>query len=128
MRHSPYLGKALNDLPEIVNRAVDTLSFRKVQFDAIVVTGVSGMLLGPILAYQLGKRLAIVRKEDDKQNHATVRIEHGMNADDRWIFVDDITASGQTYDRVKRLMSNIKAGEPVGSYMYNWDEWTEGGY
>jgi len=122
------LGKALNDLPEIVNRAVDTLSFRKVQFDAIVVTGVSGMLLGPILAYQLGKRLAIVRKEDDKQNHATVRIEHGMNADDRWIFVDDITASGQTYDRVKRLISNIKAGEPVGSYMYNWDEWTEGGY
>ena len=122
MRHSPYLSQALDDLPGVVERAYTTL--RKVKFDAIVVTGVSGLLVGSALAVKMGKRLAIVRKRDDRENHATVQIESGMKPNDWWIFVDDITASGATIERVKRIMPT----EMVGCYMYNWNEWTEGGY
>jgi len=120
MNHSPYLNQALSDLPAIVERAHDAL--RGKAFDAIVVTGVSGLLVGSALAYAMKKRLAVVRKADDRNNHAIVGVESGMELHDRWIFVDDIIASGRTIARVRRIMADTM----VGNYMYNWNEWTEG--
>ena len=126
MNHSPYLNKALNDLPGLLKRSAITLTAAQVEFDAIVCTGVSGMLVGPALAVALGKRLAIIRKKDDKMNHATVEIESGMEPDDRWIFVDDIIASGRTATHVMERMGKAVGGECAGYYMYNWDEYYEG--
>jgi len=126
MKHSPYLSSALNDLEGTVHNAHCTLG--PVDFDAIVCIGVSGMLVGPALAVSMGKGLAIVRKTDDKQNHAVVRVETNMKDGDRWIFVDDLISSGETARRVSEIMLRDGWGDPTGTYLYNSDEYTKGGW
>ena len=130
MRHSPYLEKVMTDPGTLVLKARETLCPIVNTFDAIVCTGVSGMLLAPTLAWVLDKRLAVIRKGDDKQNHATTEVESSLDYNDRWIFVDDMIASGATIQRVERRMLRLEGfeGEMVGYYMYNGGEFTKGGW
>ncbi len=123
MKHSPYLSEPLYDLARVVNGARRTLD--RVNFDAIVCTGVSGMLVAPALSMAMGKKITVVRKPDDHQNHAMTRIESGMEHDDRWIFVDDLCASGQTRERVRNAMVDSGYGDPVGTYLYIDDLYRE---
>ena len=126
--HSPYLQHVLMNTGEVIAAATETLSHYDDEYDAIVCTGISGLLLGPMLAHLLGKRLAVVRKPEDKDNHAVVRIESSMSRNDRWIFLDDLVASGGTIQRVLESMdvSPGYAGPMVGCYLYNDDRWTGG--
>jgi len=125
-RHSPYLTSALYNMQMIVDDAVKEL--RNIQFEAMVCTGVSGLLVAPLLAYKMGKTLAIVRKEKDTDNHADTRIESGMEVGDRWIFVDDLIASGATIIRVKELMAYAGWPPMVGHYTYNSPHFTPGSW
>ena len=97
------------------------------EFDAIVVTGVSGLLLGPTLAYLLGKRLGVVRKTM-KDSHAITGIEHNMEPADSWIFVDDLVASGETIKRVEEAMEDVGFKRMQGRYLYNRDAYEKGGW
>ncbi len=117
MKHSPYLSTALEDLAWTVDKAREKLD--GIGFDAIVCTGVSGMLVGPALALAMRKKICIVRKPDDHQNHAMARIESGMETDDRWIFVDDLICSGGTEQRVSSIMNKGGYGFSSGTYLYN---------
>ena len=132
MDHSPYLNCAMTQTQRVIGDALKTLGDHVKEFDAIVVTGVSGLIVGPTLAYLLGKRLAVVRKKSDwhttGNNHAVVNVESALNMNDRWIFVDDLIASGETIKRVETEMRVVEGfkGKMAGRYLYNSDCWTEG--
>lgn len=82
-------------------------------FDTIVVTGMSGALFGAPLAYILNKPLLVVRKELDTTTHGAQRLEgnHGL---ERYLFVDDMVASGDT---LRYVVYGISAKLPNAKLM-----------
>ena len=126
-KHSPYLKDALNETGNVVRLAIETLT--PIGFEALVVTGVSGMLIGPIVAHLMGKRLAVIRKSHELNHivsHAEIMVETNMKAGDRWVFFDDLIASGQTIQRAHLAMDEVGRPEGVGHYLYNCNEFTGG--
>jgi adenine/guanine phosphoribosyltransferase-like PRPP-binding protein len=118
---SSYLDKALTDPARVVAHARDRL--RGVKFDVIVVSGTSGLLIGPLMARAMRKRLAVVRKNVGKDSeHATHIVEGYLGG--RFLFVDDLISSGKTRDYVMRQYRAACAQhdmptEFAGSYLYN---------
>ncbi len=98
-------------------RAVQCLS--RFEFDTIVVTGVSGLIIGPVLAHLTGKKLLVVRKPNES-THSYNYIEGEMGH--QWIFVDDFISSGGTLDRVvERVNVNFGGVKFVGFYSYFYE-------
>lgn len=109
-----------NDLRVTVAQAVEDL--RDVDFDSIAVTGVSGMAVGFPLAAQLGKRIAVLRK-DGEDNHSCEKWAGHAGLVGRTIIVDDFVAGGDTYRRLRTALDAFPGAynevvEYVGSYMY----------
>lgn len=75
--------------------------------DAIVATGVSGLIVAPIVAFDMGLPLVVVRKDDDKTTHSMCKVEGTLS--DRYAFVDDFFASGRTLARVWRRLTQEHA-------------------
>jgi orotate phosphoribosyltransferase len=106
IKHSPYLSGAIADVSThagcvqgILRALTRAEKFDGLEFDAIGCTGVSGLLMGPTIAYLMGKRLAVIRKDADKPgaaNHACVKVEHNLVEGDRVLLIDDLIASGST--------------------------------
>jgi adenine/guanine phosphoribosyltransferase-like PRPP-binding protein len=68
-------------------------------FDTIAFCGVSGCLIGPLLATSLKKEMIVVRKPRDDR-HSSYEVEG--NADVKnYIIVDDLISSGDTMSHVK---------------------------
>lgn len=77
-------------------------------FDVIAVRGVSGMTFGSILAHHLGLPLTVVRKSEDKVDcHSPNKVEHGREYPYRFLFVDDLIASGDTYQKVASALGGV---------------------
>jgi hypothetical protein len=118
--YSSYLTSAFCHPKEFLEHP--NLASRRMTFDTVVVTGVSGMLLGPIIAYKYDKNLLVVRKPDDSSNHSTMSVEGALG--DRWLFVDDQTSSGATLSRVKQAVGAFARTVAhrdtlwIGSYFY----------
>ena len=121
--HTTYLGR-LFDLEEFqlsVRKAEATLE--NVDFDAIAVTGNSGTIFGGALSFAMNKNLILVRKAEDNC-HSSLSVEGAFNCT-KYIFVDDIMMSGDTFNRVYRI---IKRDYPVpcelvGIYEYSLGIW-----
>jgi pyrimidine operon attenuation protein/uracil phosphoribosyltransferase len=99
--HASYLRKIFNHKKQ--NKVVSDIKLlikeRELKFDGFVVTGVSGVAMGAILARSMRKELIIVRKDNDG-THSSYSVEnyhHGKS----YIFLDDLIASGRTYQNVK---------------------------
>ena len=115
-----YLVNAMFDHEENQMEAINNL--KGVEFDTIVVTGVSGLVFGIPLAQRMNKHIAIVRKDKDgthshKSIEATVtRAEFG-----RWLFVDDLIDTGKTEKRVKAKIKEHTDGIAIyiGSYLFD---------
>lgn len=116
-----YLTRA-HDLPELIAKAKERLA--GIDFDTFVGTGLSGTIAAPVLAYALNKKFLIVRKASDAelQNHSGHSSEGHLGA--RWVFVDDLISSGDTFRRVADV---VGATDPdtryAGIYLYGgmWD-------
>ncbi len=71
----------------------------KTPIDAIVATGTSGLLLGPILSYLTGIPLLVVRK-DTENCHSSNICESNFSIEDRKVvnvvIVDDLISTGTT--------------------------------
>jgi hypothetical protein len=93
---SEYLGQALQRRwrSELINQLVTFLQDKSHLFDAIAFRGMSGALIGPVLADRLDKKLIMVRKPTDGESHSRMTVE-GEKAD-RYIIVDDFVSSGST--------------------------------
>jgi hypothetical protein len=124
----------LDDLGETVAETVNTLRNHQSKFDFIVVTGVSGILVGAPVAVALDIPIVVVRKPDDRA-HDEQDVVNYAHAEGRWIFLDDFRQSGRTIKRVQeRMGQRLRCGkkfsppkEPlnppvyVGNYMYGED-------
>lgn len=93
-----YMDRALNDVNGII--ADVRAAMKGIKYDTIVVTGASGMMIGPILARALRKNVFVVRKEAEFQSsHSYSKFLGKLGK--RWIFVDDFCSSGETFKRVR---------------------------
>jgi hypothetical protein len=86
-------------------------------FDAVVVTGTSGTLMGGLLAHIAGKGIIVIRK--DLNCHSSRKIE-GTTKAKRLVFLDDLVDSGSTFQRVNNELTEFL--EPgwqwAGSFLY----------
>lgn len=107
--HAEYL-KSVFDV-RLRNRTVAAivklLKDKKIKYDAIVVTGVSGITMGSMVAFHLKKRLVIVRKNiGGEATHSCIKVEHTERGKlVRYIIIDDLIDSGDT---VKRIINSIE--------------------
>lgn len=116
--HASYLSQIFTHPERVISDA--TVALANVDYDTIIGTGVSGALAVQLLARALGKHYAIVRKPKDG-THSMNAIEGRVGR--RWVFVDDLIASGTT---ARRVIDSIKqhselygwATKRVGSYLY----------
>jgi len=100
-----YGGDGLGDLEKVARRTTADLRLHKNEWDSIVVTGVSGLLVGPIVAVRLHKPLVVIRKQVDLQNsHASTLVENWLRLGMRYCLVDDFTSTGATITRVKKVV------------------------
>jgi hypothetical protein len=97
-----YMDDAWEQQGAIIAEAQDQLA--DVDFDTFVVTGLSGSLVAPVLAWVMGKKFFVLRKPNDGSHHA----RHGAlwvgSLGKRWIFLDDLVDSGLTRQRVFRAL------------------------
>lgn len=89
-----YLEQVFYQPEVLLRRARHLLRPARDDFDVLVVTGISGVLFGSMLARSLKKDLAIVRKRDDRSTHSGHTVEGWIGP--RALFVDDLVASGDT--------------------------------
>jgi adenine/guanine phosphoribosyltransferase-like PRPP-binding protein len=123
-----YLSEILKKPGEFARNAAERL--HGVDFDVVVVSGTSGLLIGPSLAAALGKRLAIVRKSSDN-SHSYHVVEGWIGG--RWLFVDDLIDSGSTVRRVASAYVEACRGQCAletcaGAYLYGDFGLTLSGY
>lgn len=124
-----YDNGQLGDLGATIDLAFEYLSheWHRSKFDAIVVRGISGLLVGPAVAVRLGVPLVVVRKPGDASHStgdnppperpATV---HGIDrrASLRVLFLDDFISSGATYRAAKEAVERESEYRVVASYSY----------
>jgi hypothetical protein len=135
-RHNYFSEKGLANSKAYVRAARKAL--KDVDFDTIVVTGLSGMGAGSILAHSMGKNLFVIRKGGE-QTHDW-RAGFGVMGK-KWIFLDDLIDSGSTWHRVQeyvttasgdnafevwdgRKLTNLRP-KFVGAYFYVGMDWTK---
>jgi len=109
---SDYLAPALqyNYVYRFMKQAVSLV--KQYDFQAFAFSGMSGALVAPLLAYRTHKTMIMVRKpktKDDEGNssdHSYLRVE-GDAAAQRYIIVDDFTASGRTLRHIVKEISEF---------------------
>jgi hypothetical protein len=114
LRSSQYLRNSF--LPDGSADYVQKIAecIRPLGVDVIVVTGLSGVLLGTRVAAMLGCRLAVVRKEVTE--HASYSVEGWLGG--RWIFFDDLIDSGATLrNAVSRYAIAMREADQTGQYL-----------
>lgn len=119
-----YCESIVSDPDEVIGRAKDELD--GVDFDTFVVRGMSGALIAPLLAREMGKKWLLVRKPEDAQSSHSSTMWIG-ELGRRWIFLDDFVSSGNTrrkvFDGVAAAIQHYnngvdyswKTGENVGT-------------
>jgi hypothetical protein len=116
--HASYLSNLFEDPAGTVRRF--RAKVRHVDFDTLVGTGLSGALAAQLLAQSVSCHFAVVRKSGES-THSNNTVEGVIGK--RWLFVDDLVASGETRSRVKTAMQSfceIHGFESVyvGDYLY----------
>lgn len=123
-----YYQEAFNHTKIIVEKSIEILS--AIDFDTIVCTGVSGVVIAPILAYKLHKNLFIIRKGEN--TNASDNSSAGVLGES-WLFVDELIDSGKTYNRVRNEIISIcekNKDHPtkfVGVFLYGNLSWRDEG-
>lgn len=113
-----YLGTAINFTDDDCLTAAKKLNH--VDYDTMIGTGLSGALVIPVLAKFLSKQWAIIRKDGEGQHMFESFVG---DIGERWLFVDDLIATGATLRRVYREVREICQQENhtttfVGLYEY----------
>lgn len=124
-----YLKEAFNTPQELFDQAFDYLADK--DFDTMVGIGLSGSLIVPVLAREFSCDFAIVRK-DPTSSHSGSSVEGVIG--DKWIFVDDLVDSGDTFYKVKNAIKSVCAPDEwnhpdghettfMGTYLYHSRRW-----
>lgn len=100
VQHAHYLLPLLDgqSATKHLDKFISLIQNSKVEFKYIVVRGLSGILMGTLVAHRMGKTLAVVRKKDEGSHGFSV--EAGGNwgdvMKDNFIIIDDLIDSGAT--------------------------------
>lgn len=116
--HSGYLSSIFQKTKrkKVVKKLENILNKYTLPYDGFVVTGVSGITMGSIMANLLNKELVVVRKTT--QNcHADYKVENAKPKG-KYIFLDDCISTGKTFDRVFKAMKKVK-GVIIGHVLYD---------
>jgi hypothetical protein len=126
---SDYLTKCFFDLDFMVRTSAERLQPHVDRFDAVVVRGMSGLLVGPMVASLLKKPWCIVRKSGECTHSDHKVVEGWHNFKTYIIIIDDLIASGATvkliqqtiHDQARAYSENWERGIPecVGIYLFN---------
>jgi hypothetical protein len=123
--YSSYLASAFE--PALFKRTADIMCkcLKTLHFDAIAFRGMSGSLFAPLVAYRLGKKMVMVRKDGDG-NHSGMLTE-GWRMVDRIVIIDDLICTGNTIQSLVRSLNLSRRDtqrdkEPVkiaGAFFYH---------
>lgn len=117
IQNESYSKGFISDVESLVEEARSALE--NVDFDTMAGRGLSGSLIIPVLARELGKHFFIVRKTEES-SHTDALGEGRMGR--RWVFVDDFVSSGATRNAVRETVDefcrNRWSTEFIGSYLY----------
>jgi adenine/guanine phosphoribosyltransferase-like PRPP-binding protein len=116
----------LSDMTEVVRATTDRLRPIRDTFDSIVVTGMSGVLVGSPVALRLRKPLVVIRKHNDNTHQVDSRVGSAKvinlaRLGTRALFLDDFTHSGKTTHRVRQYVQ-LAGASVVREYYYDYDE------
>ena len=104
----------------IIIKAVCDLRKISNEFDSIACCGISGLMVVPQIAELLNKHILIIRKKNDKCYSDFIM--EGVNPG-RYIIVDDLICSGNTYRYITKSISNeYSRTQCVGLYCYMPEE------
>ena len=131
-----YSGlSGLSDLADTVATCISDLTPHVNEWDSIVVTGCSGMLVGPAVAIALGKPIGVIRKEYDREHSHSYGLLVGWeHFGERYLFLDDFSSGtpGCTLERViKTIDENFispRSSKPeiTATYYYSSRRYTNG--
>lgn len=113
---SSYLSDAL--VPRRAKIIVDTIKkvigLYKIEFDTIAFRGMSGALIAPTVAMELGKELLMVRKKQ-AEAHSSYMVEGNIESN-KYIIIDDLIASGATIRNTVFTLDEEKASQEAHGY------------
>ncbi len=128
---SGYLDELfdLGQKRRIVNRILRTLRchIKKTPFDAIVVRGLSGMLIGPEIAARMDLPLIVCRKGESSHGNSDIEMSRAMylsNPSLRYVILDDFICSGETVADMLTIMNHYF---PDGQFV-GFAGWTGGSF
>jgi adenine/guanine phosphoribosyltransferase-like PRPP-binding protein len=101
---------------EVVDYSVDSL--RDVDFNTLVFRGFSGALVGPVVALELGKRWALIRKPHDR-THSCYLVEGEVFGD--YVIIDDFIETGDTIKAIRDIVEQRYAVSCKGVVLYRED-------
>lgn len=123
MSHANYLGVLFNteQYQEVVNKISAEINSEKeaLGINCIVITGVSGLVIGGAIAYKTSLPIVVVRKTTEN-NHSEILVEYSNDLlEFRCAFIDDQIASGSTLKRVLRELEKEHKTVLTKIYLYN---------
>lgn len=141
--HSGYMTKVFGDrydtisenpLKKVVRSAARKL--RNVDFDYVIMTGVSGTTFGAALCYCMDKAPVVIRKTNESCHSAYAIEGYPLDNTFRAIIVDDFVATGKTIETIKlKIEGHIESTKRygykifyptiVGAYFYEKGDYTE---
>lgn len=107
----------LNGYGESVKTTIQALKERADEFDAIIVTGMSGVLVGGPVTLATGKPLAILRKPTDDCHAYEKYINARCLSGARVLFLDDFISMGETRQRCDEFVT-AWGGNMTCEYLY----------
>jgi orotate phosphoribosyltransferase len=109
----PYFPLHPNTLVKTAKRIANLLKKAEekgeIKFDSLACRGVSGIVITPLVSVILGKPFTIVRKEKE-QRHSPSLVEGYIQADQRYVILDDFMSSGETVRRIISALSKSYLG------------------
>jgi adenine/guanine phosphoribosyltransferase-like PRPP-binding protein len=115
----------LETLKSVVSIAAANLKSLRNEFDSIVVTGLSGVIVGSPVALRLNKPLVVIRKENDDAHAGPSGHINMKKLGKRALFFDDFVSAGNTRARVRDLVEK-KGARLVATYVYREQEYLPG--
>lgn len=105
----------------LVERAGELLkqAYKDDPFQAIAVTGTSGLVMGGIVSYRFGIPLIVVRKPGTSDHHWSSMNVRGYQLPDQYVIFDDLISSGATVNRIYHAVKkDYPESKCVGVVLY----------
>lgn len=113
---------SLNGLEYDVRKTTKNLREYLDEFDSIVVTGMSGVVVGVPVSMRLRKPLVILRKPNDNSHHGRDKFINRAKLGDQSLFLDDFVSSAKTRSHVVKKVE-AEGGQVVAQYTYRDHEY-----